>query len=744
MYRVYCVGLMALWGCGSERGVGQEVEPSPPSTGSTVTSSSSSQPSSGGTSSTLDMNDYGLDARPENLTCVAPDPPETSASASLQMVFTGVGFTAPVWLGMAPEDTAWWYVAEQSGRLLRFANEDAVADVEEVLDIRARVDDSTSEMGLLGVAFHPEFEDNGYVYLRYSASGGMEDHLEHVTRFTSLDGGATLDPATAFTILTVSQPYWNHNGGHLTFGPDGYLYVGWGDGGLAGDPGNRAQDLEDPLGKLLRIDVDGGSPYAIPDTNPFAEGGGLPEIYAWGFRNPWRYGFDPLTGDLWLGDVGQDEWEEVNLVERGGNYGWRIKEGPDCYSPAVGCDESGLIDPVVYYVNGWAASVIAGPVYRGAAFPELEGALLYTDHYAGDIYALLFDPVTGEADPTNVLPGTGRIVVHFAEDEHQEVLMLDYVTGRVYRLERASPTAPSTFPSLLSETGCVDPVDPRQPASGLVPYEPIHPFWSDGADKMRWMAIPEGTRVEVAEDGDLLFPVGTVLMKAFEVAGERVTTRLFMRHPSGDWAGYSYAWLPDGSDATLVSSSGALWTTNEGDWRVPSRAQCVQCHTAASGHSLGLELQQIGHPMTYPSTGRTADQIATLNAVGMLEGTIPDEVSMLPAPGDVSRTLEDRARAYLHVNCASCHQPGASGRGLMDLRYGVSLAASGLCEPPTLGDLGVEGARLVAPGDPERSMITVRAGRRDAYQMPPVGSEWVDEAGMSLLEGWIGEMASCP
>jgi uncharacterized repeat protein (TIGR03806 family) len=301
--------------------------------------------------------------------------------------------------------------------------------------------------------------------------------------------------------------------------------------------------------------------------------------------------------------------------------------------------------------------------------------------------------------------------------------------------------------TLLSQTGCVDPADPRLPAAGLIPYAVNAPFWSDGADKERWLALPDGTTVDVDADaaGDWHLPPGSVLMKHFRLAGRLFETRLLMRHPDGNWAGYSYAWDDAETDATLLDDrldrivEGQLWTH-------PSGADCLVCHTAAAGRSLGPETAQLNRNLTYPSTGRTANQLATLSAIGVTSAPLPDPATLpaLPNPNDAGASTSARVRALLHTNCAACHRAyGPTPVGL-DVRYHLPLTATGLCDPPQVGDLGLGGARIVTPGDPDLSILRVRMALRNGNGMPPLGSNALDLAGLALIDDWIGGLATCP
>ena len=283
------------------------------------------------------------------------------------------GLEKPLFLTHASDGSGRLYIVEQPGRI-RLVEDGLVAPVA-FLDIADRVRFG-GERGLLGLAFHPDYGRNGRFFVNYTRRDDGATVLSEFRR-SSVSGVALRDERI---LMVVAQPYANHNGGMVTFGPDGYLYIGRGDGGSVGDPDNRAQNSNDLLGKILRIDVNAGVPYAIPRDNPFVNGGGRPEVYAVGLRNPWRFSFDPETGSLWVADVGQDLWEEVDLVTRGGNYGWRVMEGAHCYNPAVACPTAGLALPVMEYGHEEErGSIIGGYVYRGRAIPGLRGKYVSGD-----------------------------------------------------------------------------------------------------------------------------------------------------------------------------------------------------------------------------------------------------------------------------------------------------------------------------------------------------------------------------
>ncbi len=352
-----------------------------------------------------------------------------SGEVSLERVFARLGFERPLGLLQAPGKDDRWFVVEQRGTVLAFANHPGTAHAEVFVDIQARVEDGPNEAGLLGMAFHPDFSRNGQVFLSYTRRGSPL--ISTVSRFTSKDGGRTLDPRSEVVILSLAQPYGNHNGGNIAFGPDGYLYIGFGDGGAGGDPHRNGQNTATLLGTLLRIDVDGAAPYAVPPDNPFAAGGGRPEIYAWGLRNPWGWSFDQATGELWLADVGQGEWEEVNRVRRGGNYGWNIREGAGCYQ-ARGCDTTGLIEPIATYSHAYGCSITGGYVYRGRAMPALDGVFIYGDYCSGRIWGLFR---VGQDKPVaRLMLDTEFDISAFGQDGDGEVYVVDHGGGGIYRL----------------------------------------------------------------------------------------------------------------------------------------------------------------------------------------------------------------------------------------------------------------------------------------------------------------------
>ena len=703
----------------------------------------------------------GLDARPANATCVAPAKVASAgATVTTQRAFPSLTFNQPLLMLQAPGDSSRWYVLQRGGAVRAFANDPNVATASTAITIAV---DTTGEGGLLGMAFHPQYATNHQVFLSFTETGPSPSIplISRLARFTTADNGATFTLSSRQNVLSLNQPYTNHKGGNVAFGPDGFLYIAFGDGGSGGDPQGHAQNTKDLLGDMLRLDVDHGTPYAIPGGatgNPFAANAACPadnssthdcpEIYAWGLRNPWRWSFDSATGDLWVGDVGQNRYEEVDRLQRGGNYGWNCREGTHAYTdstPAASCaTTTGFVEPVVDYDHTQGNSITGGFMYRGTALPALVGHYVFADYGSGRIWRL---DSNGNGGYTAVqLVDTSLAIASFGQGNDGELYVVDIGGGGLYKLvDGGGAASGSPVPAQLSATGCVSAAEASKPAAGLSPYDVPAPFWSDGATKERWLAIPNGTSISVGADGDFTFPSGSVLMKHFRLNGNLIETRLFMRHPDGTWAGYTYEWNAQHTDATLVQG-GKTVAIGTQSWIYPSGDDCLRCHTSAAGYALGLETAQLNHDFTYASTGRTANELLTLDKVVLFTTPLGDPASqpVLPDPFG-SAALAQRARAYLHTNCSQCHRPNGPTPSLMDLRYSTSLANTGACDaPPQSGDLGIgAAARIVAPGSAANSVLLARVNRRDATQMPPLATNVIDTAGVQLISDWIASLTTC-
>lgn len=693
----------------------------------------------GGSSDTGNGNPAGLDSRPVNSSCIAADRPVSSSSYTTQQIFNNLSFSAPVGMLQAPNDPSRWFILEQAGAVRVFSNDPNVQNSQVFIDISNQVT-SGGERGLLGMAFHPDFNNNGQVFLSYTTTINNQ-LVSRLSRFYSTDSGLTLNTTPEDILLEVNQPFSNHNGGHIAFGPDSYLYLGLGDGGSAGDPQGNGQDTTTLLGSMLRIDVDTGVPYAIPNDNPFKNDSvNREEIYAWGLRNPWRWSFDMANGQLWLGDVGQGQWEEIDIIQANGNYGWNTREGAHCYNdPTESCSSAGLIDPVAEYDhNTGGQSVTGGYVYRGNTIPELQGTYIYGDFTNGKIWYLSTN--LASAAP-QLLADTTINISSFAQDNDGEVYVVNY-SGSLHKIAIQSSNNNNTIPALLSQTGCVDINNPKQAAPGLIPYDINAGFWSDGASKQRWLALPDNTTIDITAANDWIFPVGSVLMKHFRINNKLIETRLLMRHTDGGWGGYSYEWNDQETEANLVLG-GKNKDLGAQTWLYPSSSNCMQCHTQVSAFSLGPDTAQMNRSITYPSTGRTANQLATLDAIGMFTTSLSSDPASLPQLPDPFGTsdINSRARAWLHTNCAQCHQSNGPTPVTLDLRYSTPIDQTGMCNlPPQSGDLGLTDARIIAPGLAASSVLLSRIQTRNANAMPPLGSLELDSDGIALIQTWITGM----
>lgn len=710
---------------------------------------------------TPDPNPVGIETREENTTCIFTHFAEPDSSYTLSRTFPSLSFSQPVFLTHASDGSDRIFVVEKAGVVKVFANTPTASSTVTFMDIRSKVASSSSEMGLLGLAFHPDYELNGYVYVNYTADNPRRTVVARYTRASE----NSVDVNSQLILLEVTQPYTNHNGGMLTFGPDGYLYIGMGDGGSGGDPLENGQNPNALLASMLRLDVDhptGGKNYGVPADNPFVAGGGAPEVFAKGLRNPWRFSFDRALGDLWVGDVGQDKYEEVDILKLGGNYGWNTMEGFHCYDPATGCDVTGLDLPVLEYDHSVGKSITGGYVYRGTQLLGLQGRYVYGDYTNGRIWALRYDQEQQAQIDNILLLDSDLAISSFGEDESGELYVVA-LAGGIYSLNESSADPGTfTFPQKLSETGCFVDTPGRVPAPGVLPYGVNSPLWSDGELKDRWLALPGLDQATFTDTTAWDLPDGTVAIKDFAVETrrgnpltlQRLETRILLKL-DGTWRGYSYQWNEEQTDATLLE--GALtqsYTLTDAAGQpytythtFPSRSDCQVCHTVAAGSVLGPRTGQLNGAFEYPS-GVTDNQLHTLNHIDFFNREVAgpyDTYARYPDPLNLDESLEGRARSYLAANCAHCHMPGGTAVSTMDLRYETPLSDTRACGvTPSQGDLGVPGALLIDPGSPATSMISIRMATVGEGRMPPLATHVVDTAGLAVVDAWITNLTSCP
>ena len=702
--------------------------------------------------------EYGLTERIPNNSFLITTTGDTLADMMVTRVFKNIPLTSPVYLWHAGDGSDRIFVVEKTGRIKVFDNDTTASRYHVFLDIHSKVN-PVSEAGLLSIAFHPDYKTNGRFYVYYNY--GSPDLHSRIAEFTVSANPDSADPASERKILDLSQPFTNHDGGQLAFGPDGYLYIGFGDGGSGGDPYGNGQNTSTLLGAILRIDVDNTTDtlgYAIPEDNPFSgsQGPDRREIWAWGLRNPWRFSFDRLMGDLWVGDVGQNLWEEVDLIRGGRNYGWNRMEGFHCYSPATNCDTTGLTLPLVEYGHDIGKSITGGFVYRGSRLSRLYGSYIYGDYVTRKIWALRYED--GMVTDNRIIAECPSSISAFGEDQAGEVYIVGY-DGKIYLFNEKPDIPPlHPVPEKLSTSGLFSDIKTLVVSPGIIPYSVNAPFWSDGAIKSRYLALPDIARIHFSAESPWQFPANTILVKNFFLEMEHgnpgsrriIETRLLVRHAEADqWDGYSYVWDDSASDAVLLSDSlTRVFWINDGDsghyqyYYYPTREECNVCHTPAAGFALGVRTDQMNRSYMYGSV--PDNQLRSYNHIQLFTEDIGDNYTIYPKmtnPADSSAGLEARARAYLDANCANCHITGGSGRSSMDLRYRIPLSAAHLVnEPVELGDLGIPGLKRLTPGYPDSSAIYLRMNTRGTFRMPPLASSVIDTFGTHLIAKWIDSL----
>ncbi|MHB1423477.1 MAG: PQQ-dependent sugar dehydrogenase [Gemmataceae bacterium] len=705
----------------------------------------------------------------------SPDPPPPF---KVVRAFPNLKFNHPLLLARCPGSDR-LFVGEQAGVLYSFPNKpDAKADL--FCDLRKQLKTIPLHPGakeveaVYGLVFHPDFEKNRQCFVCYTLRSKKpgEQNLKdgtRVSRFTvAKSDPPRIDPSSEEIILTFLQG--GHNGGDLHFGTDRMLYISTGDAASPNppDPFNTGQDISDLLSSILRIDVDHkneGKNYAIPKDNPFVDmKGARPEVWAYGFRNPWRMSFDGQTGALFVGDVGWELWESVYRIEKGGNYGWSATEGPQPIKPEkVG--PTPILPALLVLPHTIACSITGGRVYHGKKFPELRGAYVFGDWETRRLWAARFQGDRAKEMPEIARPSV-RIVA-FGEDNNGDLYFLDYDGGTIHTIERNDQTAHNTnFPTKLSETGLFASVKDYAPAPGVLPFDVNSRQWLDGATADHWVAFPNLSSATLYAGGGkpipgnvdwhmfrMHFPKDAVLMKTVSLNGRRLETQIL--HFDGvDWHAYTFAWRDDQRDADLVAAEGSEKEVPDGKqqrvWQFHSRTQCMSCHHSWSEFALGFQPEQLNRPA---ADGR--NQLVAFAELGLINRARKDGKPLptfddaaaarerkLAQPTDARQPLEARARAYLHANCGHCHSDGGGGSVNLRLQYPVAVAAmNAVGVRPTRGDFGLRDARIIKPGDPYGSTLFFRMAKFGRDRMPHIGSERPDEAGLKLLEEWIAAMS---
>ena len=746
--------------------------------------------------------------------------PGSATGWTTQNAFPNLTFVDPLWLAEIP-GTDEFLLVGKNGKLWRFENDPTVTqgEVVPVLDWSAKTQTS-EDQGFYRLAFHPQFGNAGspnanYVYVSYNhkpaLAGANPDHSYwRLSRFTWLPASGTIDPTSETVLINQYDPHRWHNGGGISFGNDGFLYAVIGETSEWNDSFLNCQRIDQGLSSgILRIDVDNdpakshaivrqpaddpawarpaGWPasstagYGIPNDNPWLNpASGLEEFYAIGFRSPHTMHYDPPTGDFYIGDVGQGAREELTrVIGPGANAQWAYQEGsgggprPKPVS-LIGTDQVPLID----YGRNVGGCIIGGMRYRGAKWNSLLGGkVLYGDHLTGEVWSATLAPGGGAPVIEDVASGfaVGNKIglANFCTDSAGEVYLMnvngtDKPGGTIMKLTSAGVSVEP--PALLSQTGVFADLETLETEEGVIPYDVATPLWSDGAAKRRWIILPnDGSHnsapedIVFSEEGNWVFPAGTVFVKHFEVATDesnpdavkRLETRFLICTAGGGKYGITYKWNAAGTDAALMNSgleesySVALagGGTEQRTWSYPSRADCLLCHNTASGQALGVRTHALNRSYHYDATGRDANQLETFNSLGMFDRTLTaaELANFIEARAidDESAPIEHRVRSYLDSNCSHCHRPDGTV-SYFDARLGTPLNVQWLIDGMIQGhfSLGPDG-RYLKPGDAELSALHVRLSNvGNGAAMPPLAKNVVDQKAVDLLQEYLESLTA--
>jgi uncharacterized repeat protein (TIGR03806 family) len=703
--------------------------------------------------------------------------------------FAGAFFDQPVQVVFAPGEAVRAFVVERPGRVSVVTDTTANHSTREVfLDLTAKTE--TQNGGLLSIAFHPRFSENGFFYTWGSTfvNGQRANRLARY-RVSPADPNRA-DPASETPLITQLTGPGGHDGGMILFGPDGYLYLAVGDGDQNIPDIDAAHQRIDRgfFGAILRLDVDRraenlapnahpsvhAGTYSVPADNPYVGAtsfNGAPvvptnvrtEFWAMGLRNPWRMAFD-TDGRLWSADIGLETREEINLIARGGNYGWDYREGFTSGQRPNPPSTPTFNEPIYDYRPTEGRSITGGFVYRGTRYADLVGRYVFADFVSGRIWALSDNgerplPATQVREIASDTGITG-LTMHPTSGE---ILFADFDGNLVKKLVANQNANGTPLPATLADTGIFSNVATLSPAAGVVPYAINASFWSDHAKKSRWFALPDTTSTYgFASNTAWKLPSGAVWVKHFDLemrrgdpsSARKVETRVLVKTADGIY-GATYRWNNEQTNAALVPANGGFQsflvtesngTTRDQTWTFPSRDQCLACHTEKGGGALSFNTRQLNRPGSSNST----NQLAALAAAGYFDVAAADLPSpaALPAladPADATWPVETRARAYLDANCSQCHQPGGSALGAFDARASTPLGLAGIVNGPLFANSSTSaasaGERIVVPGNAAHSMLLRRIAGTGVSRMPPVASTERDASGEALITEWIAELA---
>jgi len=703
-----------------------------------------------------------------------------ASSYSLTNALAGLQVSGAVSLAVPPGQTNSLFITRKQGQIAVVTNLTSPT-VTTFLDLTANTF-TVSEGGLTGLAFHPDYQQNGSFFVFYTRTNAGSGQMHNViSRFQT-------DPANPWRALTQSEQVLiaardyndTHQGGDLHFGPDGYLYASMGDGGGSWGQFTNAQRINlDLFSGILRLDVDGRPESIAPNPHPSVVGGyWIPadnpyigansfggqavtpesvrtEFWAVGLRNPFRISFDPVTGSLYAGDVGNNTVEEVNRIVAGGNYGWHRFEGTEQRASLP----AGVtyMPPLYEYRHASQSTsnpeflgdcVVGGIVYRGLRHPELYGKYVFGDYMSRHIWAM--NP--SGAGAVRLMTAGTPFVSFFTHPGTDEILVVERSgasVGRVSRLVRTTQSGSTPLPQTLSQTGVFTDLATLATPEGILPYEVNAPFWSDHAEKLRWFFLqdPESAIARDASD-QWTFPTGAVWVKHFEMemtrgdpaTRKRLETRFLVKTADSVY-GLTYRWRADGSNADLVGDAGLDETLQIQDggvvrtqvWHYPGRSECLGCHNSTAGGVLGFSTRQLNRSVTV--NGIPINQLTALGNLDVFSPPhgSPTGLPRLAAPTDSSASLEFRFRSYLDVNCAYCHLPDGLGRGNWDGRLSTPFAHAGILNGGVVDDLGIPDARVIAPGNLDASVLWQRVSALGPRHMPPLATSALNTAAIELV-----------
>ncbi len=683
--------------------------------------------------------------------------PEPPPAYTTERIYPAVPLLEPVGLYFEPL-TNWVLVVEHMGKLRAFPNQPEADKATLIADFSELTGPGGESFSIV---FHPGFATNHTLFaalLTREPRRSMGVWRMTMKPAVSPDAPPMVDVAGAVRLVD----WWSdgHNGCDLHFGPDGFLYISAGDGSAPTPPDvhKTGQSIDDLMSSILRIDVDhpaDGKAYSIPKDNPFINRpGARPEVWAYGFRNPWRMSFDPRDGALWIGDVGWEAWEMLFRVSGAGfNGGWSIVEGPTRVNSTWPAGPTPIQPPLWSYPHTEGASVTGGRFYHGRALPELRDHHVFGDFESGKIWSILWrdGAVVSRAELTM----TTHRVVCFANDLAGEICYADFSGGGIHRLVRnTNSAASSSFPRQLSGTGLFKSTATLEPAPGVEPYRIVAPSWADHARADLAVAVlgtataKTGNKATVP-DGTVFTRTLTMEMKTGDPASARRIETQLLHLERSRWSAYTYRWNDAQTDAELVPKEGAEKQLiiddpaapggrREQNWRFLSRTECFRCHLDHFGTIVSFIPQQLA-----AKAGGTETELERLKRLGVVDGKTDGGSWNLASPHDTAAPLDLRARSWLHANCGHCHRRDANASVMIQLHGAVTPAQMFAIDvAPNRGGFGLTDAKILAPGAPESSALLYRAATTASGRMPVVGSSVVDEPGLALLSHWVESLGS--